>query len=87
MIVEGDDAVSKNVITKVIMDSGEEFTLQYKPIELINKFTHDGKIRDEFIEFGILYINPKHVSMMLYEEEEEGNPNIPFMGCIEGIDK
>jgi hypothetical protein len=53
------------------MDSGNEFTLQHDPAELINKFTKDGKVRDEFIEMGALYINPKHVSSMCYIEEEE----------------
>lgn len=64
--------MTKQVITKVIMDSGEEFTLYYNPLEAIKRFTQeDGKIRDEFIEMGVLYINPKHVSMLCYEEVEE----------------
>jgi hypothetical protein len=71
-LVRGGEALTKQVITKVIMDSGEEFTLYYNPSEVIKRFTQeDGKIRDEFIEMGVLYINPKHVSMLCYEEVEE----------------
>lgn len=63
--------MAKTVVTKVIMDSGEKCTLPYDPAEIIEKFTHkNGKIRDEFIEIGTIYINPKHVSMMCYEEVE-----------------
>lgn len=54
------------------MDNGEECVLYYTPTEVIEKFTNkDGTIRDEFIEMGVLYINPKHVSMLSYEEIEE----------------
>ena len=61
-------------VTKLIMDNGEECLLSYDPVEIIEKFTNkDGKIRDEFIEMGILYINPKHVSMMCYDEEKTGD--------------
>ena len=71
MVVKGVDLMAKNAITKVIMDNGEELKLLYTPSEVIDKFTQkDGKIRDEFIELGVLYINPKHVSMLCYEEEE-----------------
>jgi hypothetical protein len=64
--------MAKIVVTKVVMDNGEEIKLQYDPSEVIGKFTQkDGKIRDEFIEIGVLYINPRHVSLLCYEEEEE----------------
>jgi len=69
--------VAKTVVMKVIMDSGEQFTLPYDPAEIIEKFTHkDGRIRDEFIEMGAIYINPKHVSMMCYDEVGTEKPNI-----------
>lgn len=71
--------MAKQVITKVIMDNGIEYTIYYDPVDVIKKFTNkDGKIRDEFIEMGICYINPKHVSMLCYQEEEESK--IPYMG-------
>jgi len=58
------------VVTVIIMDSGEEYTLQHDPVEIIRKFTDkDGRIRDEFIEMGPFYINPKHVSSLCYKEE------------------
>lgn len=65
--------MAKELITKVIMDNGEECTLNFSPAEIIERFTKkDGTLRDEFIEMGTLYINPKHVSMLCYEEVEEG---------------
>lgn len=64
--------MTRRAITRVIMDNGEECVLYYTPTEVIEKFTNkDGTIRDEFIEMGVLYINPKHVSMLSYEEIEE----------------
>ncbi len=60
------------VVTKVIMNNGEKFTLHQDPAEVIEKFTDEnGKILDKFIEMGVLYINPKHVSMLIYEENKE----------------
>lgn len=68
--------LTRKAITKVIMDSGEECVLDYTPTEVIEKFTNkDGTIRDEFIEMGVLYINPKHVSLLRYEEEEAEDEN------------
>ncbi|MDD4200664.1 MAG: hypothetical protein PHS19_04665 [Eubacteriales bacterium] len=60
------------VVTEIIMDSGEVIRVECDPVEVIRKFTDkEGKIRDEFIEYGVDYINPKHVSLLRYKEEEE----------------
>ena len=63
--------MSKNAVTIVSLCNGKEVRLSGTPKEIVKKMTgEDGKLRDELIEFGVFYINPKHVSMLNYEEEE-----------------
>lgn len=60
----------KKITTKITMDSGDIIDSLYEPKEIMELFVgSDGKIRDEFIEFGIYYINPKHVSLLEYVEK------------------
>lgn len=57
--------------SEIYLDNGHKIELDDDPGELIEKFTDkDGKIRDEFIEMGINYINPKHVSLIVYDEKK-----------------
>lgn len=58
------------VCSIVYLDNGKEIKVDDDPCELIEKFKDgDGKISDEFIEIGLYYINPKHVTMVKYDEK------------------
>lgn len=63
----------KKVVTEIYLNCGEKIELEYNPAELIEKFSKDGKIRNEFLEIGSYFINPSNVSMMIYREEESRN--------------
>ncbi len=64
--------------SEVYLDNGHKIEIDDDPAELIEKFTDkNGKIRDEFIEMGISYINPRHVSLIVYGEKRQASGAVP----------
>lgn len=63
--------MAKISITKLIMDNGEEIKVEGTPDKILDMlYSKMGVMHNDFVKFGIDYINPAHVSLLRYEEEE-----------------
>lgn len=67
--------MKKISVTNIIMDNGEVIKVEGIPETIISELTDkDGEIINKFIRYGVDYINPRNVSLLRYEEENEEDP-------------